>query len=97
MNRLSGWANPLVGSTVTGVQAADWRRHRLALAAQHSPLVLHPGDRVLVGLLDTDPDRLADLADGLRRHFPGVDFVFVAGVTALAVLGDPSEPGADHG
>lgn len=59
-------------------------------ASDHPPamLVLRPGDKVLVTLADDapPPDTTTAVADALRRHFPGVDFLIVTGITGIAVL-----------
>lgn len=49
-------------------------------------IALRPGDKVLVALTEEPTDQqAADLARTLRRAFPGVDFVIVGGVAAVAV------------
>jgi hypothetical protein len=51
-----------------------------------SALALRPGDRVLVGLRrdDISKEEAVRVADELGAVFPGVRFVVVAGVAALA-------------
>lgn len=51
-------------------------------------LVLRPGDKVLVTLADDapPPETAAAVADALRKHFPGVDFLIATGITGIAVL-----------
>jgi hypothetical protein len=62
-------------------QAAD------GLLRTNPPMVvLRPGDRVLVAFTDEpDMDVTDQIASGLRRSFPGVDFTVLTGVTSIAV------------
>lgn len=61
------------------------------MADQPAMICLRPGDRVLVSLADDpDPETLADIAAGLRRGFPGVDFTVISGIASLAVMDNPS-------
>lgn len=55
----------------------------------HMPalIVLRPGDRVLVTLVDDPESDLANtFADALHESFPGVEFVIMGGVAGLAVM-----------
>lgn len=50
-------------------------------------VVLRPGDRVLIAMsTDPDPDEAQSWAHELHTVFPGVEFVFLGGVAALAVM-----------
>lgn len=61
------------------------------MADQPAMICLRPGDRVLVTLTDDpDPETLADIAAGLRKGFPGVDFTVISGIASLAVMDNPS-------
>lgn len=53
-------------------------------------IILRPGDRVLVTLVD-DPDaELAnEFADALHDQFPGVEFTIMGGVAGIAVMTPP--------
>lgn len=49
-------------------------------------IVLRPGDKVLVTFADDPtPAEADDLARGLKKSFPGVEFTFLTGVTGLAI------------
>lgn len=62
------------------------------MADQPAMIVLRPGDRVLVALSEDpeDPEILAEIAAGLRKGFPGVDFTVISGIASLAVMDSPS-------
>lgn len=50
-------------------------------------VVLRPGDRVLIAMsVDPDPDEAQSWAHTLHQAFPGVEFTFLGGVAALAVM-----------
>ena len=49
-----------------------------------SGLVVQPGDRVIIGMVDDDADALVDIDEQLRRRFPDVEFTIIAGVGAIA-------------
>jgi hypothetical protein len=49
-------------------------------------IVLRPGDKVLVALVeDPSPEDAHQLAASLRKSFPRVEFVLVGGIAGLAV------------
>jgi hypothetical protein len=49
-------------------------------------IVLRPGDKVLVTLVEDPTQKEADgLAATLRGSFPGVDFVVIGGVAGICV------------
>lgn len=54
-------------------------------------ILLRPGDRVMVVLVEDPPEEEAlGYAEALQDAFPGVEFVVVGGVTGIAV--QPTEP-----
>lgn len=56
-------------------------------------VVLRPGDKVLVSLVDEPDTEVADeYASALNDAFPGVEFVILGGAAGIAVLHDPSPP-----
>lgn len=56
-------------------------------------IVLRRGDRVLVTMVEEPGEQdAAQYLDFLTRSFPGVEFVLLGGVAAVAVL--PGEPTA---
>lgn len=56
-------------------------------------IVLRRGDRVLVTMVeDPEAEDAAQYLDFLTKSFPGVEFVLLGGVAAVAVL--PGEPTA---
>jgi len=82
-------------------QVEDGPIHGLSWAKQEAPVernapamvVLRPGDKVLVALVDDPPPEEAqEWARQLHSAFRGVEFVIAGGVAGLAVLG-----GGDRG
>lgn len=55
-----------------------------------STAMFHPGDTVLLGIDSSyNPENVGELQEKLHEHFPGVQFVFVSGLTtALVQRGD---------
>lgn len=62
----------------------------LLLLKTAPPMVmLRPGDRVLVAFTDEPGTAVTDqIASGLRRSFPGVDFTVLTGVASIAIASD---------
>lgn len=57
-----------------------------------TPVVLNPGDKVLLAVADTDrmsPNQFADFVNGaaaqLKERFPNVEFTFLSGVESVTV------------
>src|SRR5262245_48273686 len=70
------------GSALQGARVTSAMR-----AAQPAMLVLRSGDKVLVTLAEEpDPEAAAHVLEGLRKHFPGVDFMVATGISGIAVL-----------
>lgn len=56
-------------------------------------VVLRPGDKVLVSLVDDPEAEVAnEYAASLHEAFPGVEFVILGGAAGIAVLHDTSPP-----
>lgn len=53
---------------------------------QPAMVVLRPGDKVLVTLVeDPEPEQVKQVTNHLRENFPGVEFVVMSGVAGIAV------------
>lgn len=83
-------------TSIDGLSARDEARKALRLGLAHAePLVMRPGDKVLLSL-DHDPPApdVQWLSQRLREQFPEVEFVIGQGITAVARYTDAVE--SDH-
>ncbi len=65
-----------------------YTRHPAAVPDRAGPalIVLRPGDKVLVALVDDPGEAEAkDLANSLRASFPGVSFTVAGGIAGICV------------